>query len=142
METTVSDHNAFNHAVIEEFRAHEGKLSGRFTNRSLLLLTTVGARSGQPRTCPLAYIADGQRLIVIAAKAGAPSHPDWYRNLLVHPVVTVEVGNEHVQARARVATGEERTRLFEEMVAQTPAFAEYQDKTERQLPVIVLERLS
>ena len=138
----MSDYQAFNQALIAEFRANEGKVGGQFAGRPLLLLSTVGARSGQTRTSPLAYTTDGERYVIIASKGGAPSHPDWYHNLVANPLVTVEVGTEQFQARATVAEGEERTRLFNQMAAQMPGFAEYQRNTERQIPVVVLERLT
>src|SRR6266550_7757185 len=93
----------FNQNIITEFRANGGKVSGLFANVSLLLLTTVGAKSGQPRTMPLAYTTDGDHFIVIASKGGAPTNPDWYHNLLANPLVTVEIGNERFQARAVAA---------------------------------------
>ena len=138
----MSDYQAFNQALIAEFRANEGKVGGQFAGRPLLLLSTTGARSGQTRTSPLAYTTDGERYVIIASKGGAPSHPDWYHNLVANPLVTVEVGTEQFQARATVAEGEERTRLFDQMAAQMPGFAEYQRNTERQIPVVVLERLA
>jgi deazaflavin-dependent oxidoreductase (nitroreductase family) len=138
----MSQINDFNQALIAEFRANGGRiLSGPFADRSLVLLTTSGARSGQPRTNPLAYTTDGDRLIVIASKAGAPTNPDWYHNLVANPLVTVERGTEQYQARAVVAEGAERERLFAQMAAQMPGFADYQQKTTRQIPVVVLERV-
>jgi deazaflavin-dependent oxidoreductase (nitroreductase family) len=138
----MSDYQAFNQALIAEFRANRGKVSGQFAGRPLLLLSTVGARSGQTRTSPLAYTIDGEHYVIIASKGGAPTHPDWYHNLVANPMVTVEVGTEQFQARATVAAGKERTRLFDQMAAQMPGFAEYQRKIERQIPVVVLERLA
>lgn len=137
----MSDYQTFNQALIAEFRANEGKVSGQFAGRPLLLLSTTGARSGQTRTSPLAYTTDGEHYVIIASKGGAPTHPDWYHNLVANPIVTVEVGTEQFQARATVAEGEERMRLFNQMAARMPGFGEYQRKVERQLPVIVLERL-
>jgi deazaflavin-dependent oxidoreductase (nitroreductase family) len=106
-----------------------------------MLLTTTGAKSGLTRVNPLNYSTDGDRIIVIASKGGSSTHPDWYHNLMAHPEVIVEVGTERFPARARVAEGEERTRLFNAQAAQMPYFAEYQRKTPRQIPVIVLERI-
>lgn len=137
----MSDYQTFNQALIAEFRANEGKVSGQFAGRPLLLLSTTGARSGQTRPSPLAYTTDGEHYVIIASKGGAPTHPDWYHNLVANPIVTVEVGTEQFQARATVAEGEERMRLFNQMAARMPGFGEYQRKVERQLPVIVLERL-
>ena len=134
------DHNAHNHRIIEELRASKGKPDNPFVNRPLLLLTTTGAKSGQPRTKPMMYIRDGDRLLVIASNAGAPAHPDWYRNLLAHSHVTVEVGNETFDATAIVTEGAERQRLWAKIVALHPFFADHQAKVTRQIPVIVLER--
>jgi deazaflavin-dependent oxidoreductase (nitroreductase family) len=108
----------------------------------MLLLTTTGAKSGQPRTNPLVYTTDGDHMIIMASKGGAPTNPDWYHNVVANPVVTVEVGDEQFQARAAVAEGPERERLFSQMAAQMPGFADYQQKTTRQIPVVVLERMA
>lgn len=129
-----------NRQLIEEFRASRGKPDNPFVNRSLLLLTTTGAKSGQPRTKPMMYISDGDRLLVIASNAGAPAHPDWYRNLLAHPQVTVEVGNETFPATAIVPQGADRQQLWDNIVARYPFFAEHQAKVSREIPVVVLER--
>jgi deazaflavin-dependent oxidoreductase (nitroreductase family) len=137
------DWHSWNAGVVEEFRANRGKiLTGRFAGRRLVLLTTIGAHSGQPRTAPLAFTRDGEHYVVIASKAGSPSHPDWYHNLVRNPIVTLETGEETFQARARVAEGAERDRLYDAQAALMPNFAEYQRRTSRQIPVIVLERLS
>jgi deazaflavin-dependent oxidoreductase (nitroreductase family) len=137
-----TDYNEFNRQLIEEYRANGGKVTGMFAGAPLLLLTTSGARSGQPRVAPLVYTTDNGRWIVIASKGGAPTHPDWYYNLRANPEVTVEVGTESFPARATITTGAERQRLFDQMAARMPNFAEYQRNTARQLPVIVLERAS
>ena len=136
----MNDVNAWNTAIINEFRANNGKVGGRFEGGTLLLLHTTGARSGVERINPLAYTTDGERFIIIASKGGAPTHPDWYYNILANSAVTIEVGSEHFPARATVAEEPERTRLFEQMAAQMPGFAEYQRNTTRTIPVIVLER--
>ena len=133
--------NDWNQAIIAEFRANGGKVGGPFADATLLLLHTTGAKSGQPRINPVVYTTDGDRLIVIASKAGAPTNPDWYHNLVANPQVTVEVGTEQFQAHAAVAAEPERTRLFEQMSAQRPGFAEYQRNTTRVIPVIVLTRI-
>jgi len=135
-----TDYNEFNRQLIEEFRANGGKVSGMFAGAPLLLLTTTGARSGQPRIAPLVYTTDNNRVVVIASKGGSPTHPDWFHNLRANPEVTVELGTETFPARATIAKGTERQRLFDQMAAQMPNFAEYQRNTTRQLPVIVLER--
>ena len=138
----MTDQQDYNRKLIEDFRANRNKVGGPFEGRRLLLLTTTGARSGKPRTTPMMYIPDGERLLVIASNAGAPAHPDWYRNLLAHPQVTVEVGTETFEATAAVAEGEERQRLWTRIVELYPFFAEHQAKITRQIPVIVLSRLS
>jgi deazaflavin-dependent oxidoreductase (nitroreductase family) len=132
----------FNQAIIAEFRANGGKVGGQFAGRSLLLLHTVGAKSGRPRINPLAYVIDGDRMIVIASKGGSDANPAWYYNLLANPDVTVELGAEQFQARAMVVTEEsERSRLYAKMVEQMPGFASYEQKTSRKIPAIVLERV-
>jgi deazaflavin-dependent oxidoreductase (nitroreductase family) len=131
----------FNTGVIEDFRAHHGEITkGPFTGRSLLLLTTRGAKTGRERTNPLAYTRDGDRIFVIASKAGAPTNPDWYRNLRANPRVTVEVGPERFEANASIAKGAERRRLYDLQAARMPAFADYEKRTSREIPVVVLER--
>jgi deazaflavin-dependent oxidoreductase (nitroreductase family) len=135
------DWNDFNRQLIAEFRANGGKVGGQFANAPLLLLTTTGARSGQPRTTPLAHTTDGDRLVVIASKGGAPTNPDWYHNLVANPEATVEVGTERFPARATVARGEERDRLYARHAALMPTFAEYERMTTRAIPVVILERV-
>jgi deazaflavin-dependent oxidoreductase (nitroreductase family) len=134
------DWNAQNRDVITEFRAHGGKVPGR--TYPLILLTTTGAKSGLLRVNPLNYSIDGDRIIVIASKAASPTHPDWYHNVVAHPEATVEIGTETFQVRASIAEGEERERLFHQQAALMPFFAEYQQQTTRQIPVIILERIS
>jgi deazaflavin-dependent oxidoreductase (nitroreductase family) len=137
----VADANDFNTKVIEEFRANGGVVGGPFDGTRLLLLTTTGAKSGQPRVNPLAYRSEDERVFVFASKAGAPTNPDWYHNLTAHPEVTVEVGVERFGARASVITGPERDRIYAAHAAENPGFAEYQDKTDRIIPVVELVRL-
>ncbi len=108
--------------------------------KTLLLLHTIGAKSGQERVNPVAYVTDGERLVIIASKGGAPTNPNWYHNLLACPLVTIEVGAEQFQARAEVVSEPERTRLYNKMVAMMPVFAEYLQKTTRVIPVITLTR--
>jgi deazaflavin-dependent oxidoreductase (nitroreductase family) len=138
----MSDMNDRNRAIIDEFRANAGKVGGPFAGRTLLLLHSIGAKSGQERVNPVAYVSDGDRLVIIASKGGAPTNPAWYHNLLAHPLVTVEVGSERFQVRAAVAAEPERTRLYDKMVAMMPGFAEYRQKTTRTIPVIVLTRVN
>ena len=132
--------NDYNRQLIEEFRANRSKSSGPFEGRSLLLLTTTGAKSGQRRTTPMMYVPDGDRLLVIASNAGAPAHPDWYYNLVAHPEVTVEVGTETFDATAVVTRDTERDQLWTSIVDKYPFFTEHQAKITRQIPVIVLSR--
>jgi deazaflavin-dependent oxidoreductase (nitroreductase family) len=136
----MSEMSEFNKRVIEEFRANGGKVGGQFANAPMLLLTTTGAKSGRSYTTPLVYSRDGDRIVIIASKAGAPSNPDWYYNLLAHPVVTIELGGEKFQARAAITSGEERERLFNNQAQMMAVFNEYRKKTTRQIPVIALER--
>lgn len=133
------DWDAFNRDVIIEFRANGGQVAGR--KYPLILLTTTGAKTGLPRTTPLNYSMDGDRVVVIASKAAAPTHPDWYHNLLANPKATIELGAEKFAVRARVAEGEERERLFNAQAALMPFFAEYQQQTQRRIPVVVFERI-
>ncbi|WP_069884172.1 nitroreductase/quinone reductase family protein [Streptomyces luteocolor] len=130
----------FNQSVIDEFRANEGRVGGPFEGGDLLLLTTTGARSGKRHTTPLGYVRDGGLLLVVGSNLGAPHHPDWYRNALAHPTVTVELGTEEFEAIAVPAEGERRDRLFRHVVAAEPGYADYQARTSRVLPVVVLER--
>lgn len=130
----------FNDNLVAEFRANGGKVRGPFAGSPLLLLTTVGAKSGEPRTTPLVYTRDGDRYVIIASKGGAPTNPAWYHNLLVNPQATVEIGTETFAARSSVAQGEERDRLYAAQAAQMPNFGEYQARTTRRIPVVVLER--
>lgn len=132
--------NDRNQAIIDEFRANGGRVGGPFAGRTLLLLHTLGAKSGQPRVNPVACLRDGERLVIIASKGGAPTNPDWYYNLVAHPLVTVEVGMEQFQARATIAVEPERTRLYDAMVVEMPGFADYQRHTARVIPVISLTR--
>jgi deazaflavin-dependent oxidoreductase (nitroreductase family) len=140
--TTQNSWQERNDPIIKAFRANNGRLDDQGRGRSLLLLTTTGARSGQPRVAPLAFTRSDEDYVVIASKGGSPSHPDWYHNLVSNPTVTVEVGGETFLARARVAAGDEHDTLFEAQAREMPNFAEYQQKTSRKIPVIVLERLS
>jgi deazaflavin-dependent oxidoreductase (nitroreductase family) len=136
------DMKEFNQRVITDFRANGGKVGGQMANIPLLLVSMTGAKSGRTITLPLAYSKDRDRIVVIASYAGAPHNPSWYHNLVAHPVVTVELGGEKYQARASVAEGAERDRLFKQQADQLPIFDEYQKKTARRIPVIVLDRIS
>lgn len=136
------DTAAFNERVIEQFRANRGRgrIGDRLDASRLLLLTHTGARTGTRRTTPVMFLRLKGRLCVIASNNGAPRHPDWYRNLVAHPEVTVELGDETFPATAVVPTGRERDELFAEAVRQQPFFAEHQDRTERTIPVVELRR--
>jgi deazaflavin-dependent oxidoreductase (nitroreductase family) len=138
MADNVNDWNA---KIIAEFRANAGKVGGQFEGAPMVLLTTTGAKSGQPRTSPLVYLPDGERVVVFASKAGAPTNPDWYHNLVANPEVTVEVGADAYQARAVEITGAERDELFARQVERMPGFQSYADSTTRVIPVIALERI-
>jgi len=128
--------NEYNQELIEKFRANDGAGPN---DSPLLLLTTTGAKSGQTRVNPLAFTRDGDRYVIIASKGGHPTNPDWYHNLVAHPEVIVEADRRRFAARAIVTEGAERQRLFDAQAAMMPNFAEYQTKTSRQIPVIVLE---
>jgi deazaflavin-dependent oxidoreductase (nitroreductase family) len=136
MPGSVSDWNT---KIIEEFRANGGAVGGQFAGAPLLLLHTVGARSGQRRVNPVMYQKVDGGYAVFASKAGAPVSPDWYHNLLAQPQVTAEIGTRTVELVARVADGDERERIWAAQKAAYPGFADYERKTTRQIPVIVLE---
>lgn len=130
----MSDWNA---EVIDEFRANDGRVAA-FARQPLLLVTHRGARTGTKRTNPLAYFRDGDDYVVVASKGGAPTNPDWYRNLLANPDATIEVGTEVFVVTARQSDDEERERLWAMITSANPAFAEYETKTERRIPVMIL----
>ncbi len=136
----MTDMKDYNRKLIEEFRASREKDPMPLNGRPLLLLTTIGAKTGHRRTTPMMAIPDGDRYLVIASNAGAPRHPDWYWNLLAHPDVTVEVGKETFDAVATVAEGKEREQLWTKVLQAGPFFADHQAKVKRQIPVIILER--
>ncbi|MFG2996838.1 nitroreductase/quinone reductase family protein [Streptomyces sp. NPDC048340] len=131
---------SFNQSVIEEFRANAGKVGGPFEGSDLLLLTTTGAKSGTERTTPLGYVRHGDSLLLIGSNLGAPRHPGWYHNLLAHPVVRVETGTRTFEALAVPAEGDRRDELFAHAVRMAPGYGDYQERTTRRLPVVVLER--
>lgn len=138
-----SAYEKFNLDLIADLRANAGQAySGPFAGRPLVILRTTGARSGEHRETPLVYTRSGDDYVVIASKGGAPSNPSWYHNLVADPLVTLEILGETFGARARVADGEERDRLYRNQAAMMPAFAEYEEKTSRKIPVVVLERIS
>ncbi|MFM2076547.1 MAG: hypothetical protein RJA49_437 [Actinomycetota bacterium] len=133
--------NDFNQGVIAEFRANEGKVGGPFEGAPMVLVSHTGAKSGVVRTTPLVCTKDGDDLVIIASKGGAPDHPAWYHNMVANPAVTVETGTEQYQAMAVEATGDERQRLFDAQAALMPGFNEYAAKTTRTIPVIRLVRV-
>jgi deazaflavin-dependent oxidoreductase (nitroreductase family) len=137
----MSNHENRNQAIIDEFRTNSGNVGGYFAGKTLLLLHTIGAKSGEERVNPVAYVKDGERFVIIASKGGAPTNPAWYYNLLAHPVVMVEVGTEQLQARAQEAKEPERTRLYQKMVEMMPGFADYEKKTTRVIPVFTVTRI-
>ena len=132
-----------NQTLIDDFRSHGGEVTqGYFKGRRLLLLTTTGAKSGRPLTIPLAFTEDGDRLLVAASKGGHPAHPAWYHNLVANPDVEVELGQERFRARATpVASGEERRRLYDRHSEDKPGFLDYEKKTSREIPIVILERI-
>jgi deazaflavin-dependent oxidoreductase (nitroreductase family) len=129
-----------NQAVIDEFRANGGRVGGAFADTPLLLLHTRGAKSGEPRIHPLAYIHDGARVVVTAPNGGRDQHPAWYYNVLADPNVTVEIGSEQFQARAVIAEEPERARLYTKMAERHADFAAFERATSRAIPVVILER--
>jgi deazaflavin-dependent oxidoreductase (nitroreductase family) len=131
------DMKAFNRALIEEWRANDGKLSGRMAKSQLILLTTTGAKSGQPHTAVMGYVRHGDRMLAIASNNGAPKHPDWYFNLVATPTATVELGSEMFDVRVRTAGPDER----DELGRMIPYFADQQKLTKREIPIVVLERI-
>ena len=130
----------WNTKIIEEFRANGGKVGGQFEGAPLLLLHSTGAKSGQERVHPMMYREVGDDIAVFASKAGAPTNPDWYHNLVAHPQAKAEIGTESVSVTAREAKGEERTKIWENQKKDFPGFADYEKSTTRQIPVVILER--
>jgi len=132
----------FNGQIIEEFRTNNGKVGGPFATTPLLLLHHTGAKSGTERVNPLAYQRiDGDTVAVFASKGGAPTHPDWYHNLVANPDARIEIGTEAYDVLARVATDEERDRIWEAQIRAKPNFADYEQKAGgRVIPVVVLEK--
>jgi len=135
----VSEMSDFNRKVIDEFRTNEGKVGGPFEGAPVLLLTSTGAKSGERRTTPVVYQPDGDRMVIFASKAGAPENPAWYHNLRANSTATVEVGNDTVEVEAVITDGDERERLFSKQKELMPQFADYEQKTERQIPVVALQ---
>jgi deazaflavin-dependent oxidoreductase (nitroreductase family) len=130
----------FNQQIIDEFHANGGQVGGMFENATLLLLHHRGAKTGTERVSPLGYLPLGDTLAIFATQAGAPTNPAWYYNLVANPSTSVEVGTETIPVRARVVEGEERERIWTTQKERVPQMAEYEQKTTRRIPVIVLER--
>jgi deazaflavin-dependent oxidoreductase (nitroreductase family) len=120
------------------YRATGGKLFGRMGKSPILLLNTVGRKSGKKRTSPLLYVKDGEDFVIIASKGGASTHPAWFLNLKANPEATVEVGDREVRVRAEEADAEEKARLWQKMVEMYPTYDDYQTKTKREIPLLVL----
>ena len=133
----MSDYNA---QIIAEFRANHGRVGGNFEGAPLLLLHTKGAKSGQERISPMMYLRDGERWLVFASKAGAPTNPDWYHNLTANPDATIEVGDETIEVHAEELPRAERDEKYAEQAALYPGFADYERKTDRVIPVMALTR--
>jgi len=132
--------NDFNTPIIEEFRANAGKVGGNFGGAPILLLHSTGAKSGKERVNPMMYRKAGDDIAVFASKAGAPTNPDWYHNLVAHPEATAEIGTDTVSMVARVTKGDERTEIWEAQKKEFPGFADYETKTTREIPVVILKR--
>ncbi|MDQ2725072.1 MAG: nitroreductase family deazaflavin-dependent oxidoreductase [Actinomycetota bacterium] len=132
--------NDWNAKIIEEFRANEGKVGGQFEGAPMILVHHIGAKSGTERVNPMMYRPVGDDFAVFASYAGAATNPDWYHNLVAHPSVNVEIGTETVAVTARVTEGAERDELWSAQKADYPGFADYEAKTTRQIPVVILER--
>lgn len=135
----MSDVNDWNLRIIEEFRANAGKVGGQFEGAPMLLLHSTGAKSGLERVNPMMYQADGQNYAVFASKAGAPTNPDWFHNLVANPSASIEVGDRTVAVVARMTEGDERERLWSRQKELYPGFADYEAQTTRQIPVVLLE---
>jgi deazaflavin-dependent oxidoreductase (nitroreductase family) len=129
----------FNSKIIEEFRANGGRLGGQFEGAPMLLLHHTGAKSGRQRVNPVMFQSVGDDMAIFASKGGGPTNPDWYHNLLAHPDTSVEVGADTVAVKARVADDAERTRIWEKQKKEYPGFADYEAKTSRTIPVVILE---
>ena len=141
-DTTRPTFANYNTTVIDDFRANNGRVtSGYHANSDLLILHTIGAKSGEERVSPLVYTCDGDHLVIAASKGGAPVNPSWFANIVAHPDVTVEAGGETFRAKAHVVTDRaERDRLYAQHAKRYPGFLDYEKKTDRVIPVVLLER--
>jgi deazaflavin-dependent oxidoreductase (nitroreductase family) len=142
--TDAASFHAFNAAIVDEFRANGGKVGGQFEGGNLLLLHTTGAKSGQPRMSPLAYLPVDGKIIIVGSKAGAPTHPDWVHNLRANPAARIEIGTdagpEEYDVVARELPDDEREATYPLITAVAPVFADYQAKTSRVIPLFELVR--
>ena len=136
------DYEAYTRNLKQDIRTNGRPTEGPMAGRPLMILTTAGARTGEPREALVTYTRDGDRYVIAASKSGAPTNPHWYHNILANPLVTVETDGEKFQARATVASGDERTRLWDQHAEQRPEFRDYPTKTNRLIPVITLERIA
>jgi deazaflavin-dependent oxidoreductase (nitroreductase family) len=132
---------AFNKNIVDEFRANRGKVGGPFEGATLLLLTTTGAKSGQPRLAPLAYLTIDQKMIIVGSKAGADTNPDWVHNVRANPRAHIEVGTDAYDVTVRELPSEERDATYPKVVELAPGFGEYQAKTSRVIPLFELQRV-
>ncbi|MEJ7838717.1 MAG: nitroreductase family deazaflavin-dependent oxidoreductase [Thermomicrobiales bacterium] len=132
----------FNTQIIEEFRSNDGKVGGMFEHATLLLLRHTGRKSGKPFVAPLVYFADGERLVIVASKGGAPENPEWYNNLMTSKETSIEIGTETKTVRAIELTGDERDTMWALIVSKSPGFGEYQQNTKRLIPLIGLHPVS
>lgn len=142
MDVTAAGMRDFNMGIIAEFRVNGGKVGGPFEGATLLLLTTTGAKSGQPRLTPLAYLKIDGRMIIVGSKAGSDTNPDWVYNLRANPRAHVEVGTESYDVVARELSPEERDQTYAKVVDLAPGFGEYQSKTDRVIPLFELIEFS
>ena len=140
--TTSTAHPDWNAKIIEEFRANGGKVGGPFAGASMILIHHVGARTGTRRVTPLVYFQDGDDIVIVASKAGAPTHPDWYHNVIKNPRIDVEVGTDTFAVDVHELDPQERARVWPAVVAANPGFGEYQQKTDRLIPLLRLTRVA
>ncbi|KAB7758330.1 deazaflavin-dependent nitroreductase [Mycolicibacterium mucogenicum] len=138
--TDAASFHAFNAAIVDEFRANGGKVGGQFEGGNLLLLHTTGAKSGQPRMSPLAYLPVDGKILIVGSKAGAPTHPDWVHNLRANPNAHIEIGTDAYDVVARELPDDEREATYPLITAVAPVFADYQAKTSRVIPLFELVR--
>ena len=129
-----------NAKAIEEFRANDGECGPPFEGTPIVLVTMIGAKSGRELCSPLAYSTDGDDLVVIASMGGAPNNPNWYHNLVADPKVAITVGRDRLAVVARDAEGDERDRIWDELVERSPDYSQYRTRTDRVIPVVVLDR--